>query len=207
MIPLDIASPEIASSGFELFEKLGAKFFIRFSINIVFVFLLIRLIYLPIYKNKEKIFTFIMFNIIIFLITFALNKVEMSMGAAFGLFAVFTMLRYRTEDISTTDMTYMFLMIAMGLINSVSKGSWDELILLDSIIFTATYLLESNLLIKKEISMRILYDNVELLRPENRKDLIEDIEQRMGIKVNHLDIGKVDFLRDMVQIIIYYNEK
>ena len=141
MILIDATSPELVSSGFELFDKLGAKFFIRFSINVVFVFLLIRVIYLPIYKNKEKIFTFIIFNLIIFLITFALNKVEMSMGAAFGLFAVFTMLRYRTEDISTTDMTYMFLMIALGLINSVSKGSWDELILLDSIIFAATYLL------------------------------------------------------------------
>ena len=207
MILLQATNPEVLSSGFELFDKLGAKFFLRFAVNIVFVFLFIRAIYLPIYKNKEKIFTFIIFNLIIFLITFALNKVEMSMGAAFGLFAVFTMLRYRTEDISTTDMTYMFLMIALGLINSVSKGSWDELILLDFIIFAATYLLESNILIKKEISMRIFYDNVELIRPENRKELIADIEQRMGIKVNHLDIGKVDFLRDMVQIIIYYNEK
>jgi hypothetical protein len=128
------------------------------------------------------------------------------MGAAFGLFAVFSMLRYRTEDISIKDMTYMFLLIAMGLINAVSKGSWDELILLNSLIILVTYFLESNILIKKEKSRIITYENIELIKPEKRAELMADLEARLGIKINHIIIGKVDFLRDAAFIQVFYYE-
>jgi len=128
------------------------------------------------------------------------------MGAAFGLFAVFSMLRYRTEDISIKDMTYMFLLIAMGLINAVSKGNWDELALLMFIIIVITYLLESNVLIKKEVSKIIMYENIELIKPENKSLLIADLEKRMGVKINQVTIGKIDFLRDSAQIHVFYYE-
>src|SRR5688572_3941200 len=116
---------------FSLFEKLSPKFFMRLGINLLSTFILVRFIYFPAHKSREYFFTFFIFNLVIFLITFLLNKVEMSLGAAFGLFAVFTMLRYRTEGISIKDMTYLFLVIAIGLINAVSKGGWDELILVN----------------------------------------------------------------------------
>lgn len=198
---------EIASqSGFELFDKLSSKFFIRLGIDLLSVLILIRFIYFPLYRSRENVFTFFIFNIIIFLITFLLNKVEMSMGAAFGLFAVFSMLRYRTEDISTKDMTYMFLVIALGLIMAVSKGNWDELSLISFIIILITYLLESNVLFKKEVTKIIMYENIELIKPEKRAELIADIENRMGVKINHISIGKIDFLRDAAQIHVFYNE-
>lgn len=198
---------EIASqSGFELFDKLSSKFFIRLGIDLLSVLILIRFIYFPLYRSRENVFTFFIFNIIIFLITFLLNKVEMSMGAAFGLFAVFSMLRYRTEDISTKDMTYMFLVIALGLIMAVSKGNWDELSLISFIIILITYLLESNVLFKKEVTKIIMYENIELIKPEKRTELIADIENRMGVKINHISIGKIDFLRDAAQIHVFYNE-
>lgn len=149
---LQIANEELVSTGFELFEKLNVKFWTRITIDLASVFVLVRFIYYPIYKNREFFFTFFIFNLIIFLITFLLNKVEMSMGAAFGLFAVFSMLRYRTEGISMKDMTYLFLAIAIGLITAISKGNWDELSLLNVIIIAVTYVLESNILIKKEAS-------------------------------------------------------
>jgi len=129
------------------------------------------------------------------------------MGAAFGLFAVFSMLRYRTEDISIKDMTYMFLVIAMGLINAVSKGNWDELSLLMAIIILITYLLESNVLIKKEVSKIVMYENIELIKPENRAQLVADLENRMGVKINQVTIGKIDFLRDAAQVHVFYYEK
>ena len=154
---IQIVNEETISTGFELFEKLNIKFWTRIAIDLISVFILIRFIYYPIYKNREFFFTFFIFNLIIFLITFLLNKVEMSMGAAFGLFAVFSMLRYRTEGISMKDMTYLFLAIAMGLITAVSKGNWDELSLLNLIIIAFTYLLESNLFLKKETSKIIQY--------------------------------------------------
>ena len=110
---------------YDVFNKLGLKFFIRLFINLSTVFVLINVIYVRYNKKHDFIFTYYTFNLVIFLITFLLNKVEMSMGAAFGLFAVFSMLRYRTEDILMKDMTYLFLCIALGLINAVSKGDWE----------------------------------------------------------------------------------
>lgn len=203
---LQIVNEETVSTGFALFEKLNVKFWTRIAIDLVSVFILIRFIYYPIYKNREFFFTFFIFNLIIFLITFLLNKVEMSMGAAFGLFAVFSMLRYRTEGISMKDMTYLFLAIAMGLITAVSKGNWDELSLLNLIIIVFTYLLESNLLLKKEASKVIQYENIEMIKPEFQAALITDLESRTGIKINRIAISKVDFLRDTAIIRIYYYE-
>lgn len=197
---------DAAGHAFNLFEKLGPKFFIRLAIDFVSVFILIRFIHYPIYKSKEFFFTFFIFNLIIFLITFILNKVEMSMGAAFGLFAVFSMLRYRTEGISMKDMTYLFLVIAMGLLTAVSKGNWDELSLLNLIIIAFTYALESNLLMKKESSKSIQYENIELIKPENRAELIKDLETRTGIKINRLNVTKVDFLKDTAVVKIFYYE-
>ncbi len=206
MLLLQNLSTETVESTFTLFEKLSPKFFIRLGIDLLAVIVLVRFIYFPIYRSRENVFTFFTFNIIIFLITFLLNKVEMSMGAAFGLFAVFSMLRYRTEDISIKDMTYMFLVIAMGLINAVGKGNWDELTLLMAIIIVITYLLESNVLIKKEVSKIVMYENIELIKPENKALLIADLETRMGVKINQVTIGKIDFLRDAAQLHVYYYE-
>ncbi|MBN8695531.1 MAG: DUF4956 domain-containing protein [Bacteroidetes bacterium] len=203
---LQAVNEETVGVTFDLFEKLSAKFFSRLCIDFVSVFILIRFIYYPIYKNREFFFTFFIFNLIIFLITFLLNKVEMSMGAAFGLFAVFSMLRYRTEGISMKDMTYLFLVIAMGLITAISKGNWDELSLLNGIILVFTYLLESNVLLKKEASKTIQYENIEMIKPEFRQQLILDLESRTGIKINRISINKVDFLKDTAVIRIYYYE-
>jgi hypothetical protein len=196
----------VVSESFSLFEKLSPKFFMRMGINLASMIILVRFIYFPAHKSREYFFTFFIFNLLIFLITYLLNKVEMSMGAAFGLFAVFSMLRYRTEGISIKDMTYLFLVIAIGLINAVSKGGWDEFLLINFIILTFTYLLESNLLMKKETTKIIQYENIELIKPERREDLILDLEARTGIKVNRFDIVKVDFLRDTATIIVYYYE-
>lgn len=207
MVLLQELNPEAVDTAFTLFEKLSAKFFMRLIIDFLSVVVLIRFIYFPIYKNREFFFAFFIFNLIIFLITFLLNKVEMSMGAAFGLFAVFSMLRYRTEGISMKDMTYLFLAIALGLISAVTKGNWDELILINSIILIVTYCLESNLLMKKEASKFIQYENIEMIKPEQRLDLIADLEKRTGIKINRISIDKIDFLRDTAVIRIFYFEE
>ena len=206
MVFLQVVDDETIRGTFELFNKLSPKFFIRLSVDILAVFCLIRFIYFPIYRSRENVFTFFIFNLIIFFITYLLNKVEMSLGAAFGLFAVFSMLRYRTEDISIKDMTYLFLAIAMGLINAVSKGSWDELLLLNFILIMITFLLESSILMKKEVSKVVLYENIELIKPERRQELIADLEKRTGVKINHIIIGKIDFLRDSAMVHIFYYE-
>lgn len=205
MVLLQELTEDAVNTGFTLFEKLGPKFFIRLSINLVSVFILIRFIYFPVYKNRENFFTLFIFNLIIFLITFILNKSDMSMGAAFGLFAVFSMLRYRTEGISTKDMTYLFLVIAMGLITALSKGNWIEISFINLIIIIFTFALETTIFMKKEVSQNIQYENIEMIKPELRVQLIADLESRMGIKINRISIGKIDFLKDTAIIRVYYN--
>lgn len=202
---LILLQSEIGST-FELFDKLGNKFFLRLLVDLVTVIILIRFVYLPNNRRREKIFTFMLFNVIIFLITYLLNKVEMSMGAAFGLFAVFAMLRYRTEDISTKDMTYLFLSIAIGLLNAVSKGNLDELILINVILLMVTFLLESNWIFKKEVAKMIWYEKIELIGPEHRAEMKADLELRLGLKINRIEVNKVDLLRDAAQVFIFYYE-
>ncbi len=196
----------VQAASFELFEKLSSKFFIRLFIDLVSVFVLIRLIFYKNYKKADQYLTFFAFNLVIFLITYLLNKVEMSMGAAFGLFAVFSMLRYRTESISTKDMTYLFLVIAIGLLSAISKGGWDELALLNSIILVATFLLESNWLIKKEFTKNIIYDNINLITPEKRTELLADLKKRTGFNVHRVEIQEIDFLKDATRMTIYFYE-
>ena len=169
------------------------------------MFVLIRFIYFRFHKKKEFVFTFAIFNLIIFLITFLLNKVEMSLGAAFGLFAVFSMLRYRTEGITIKDMTYLFLAIAIGLITAIIKGGWDEIIVINLIILTFTYLLESNFFIRQEYSKIVHYERIELMPLEKRDELIADLQKRTGLKIHRVSITRIDFLRDSVLLTVYYH--
>jgi hypothetical protein len=214
MILLQIAADtEIATSGLDAVLKMASKISWRLVIDISSVIILIRFIYYPIYKHRDLFFTFFIFNLIIFLISFLLNKVELSMGAAFGLFAVFSMLRYRTEDISIKDMTYLFLVIALGLVSAVIKvKNADDifenmfLIFINGIVLLITYLLESSILMRKETMKQLTYENIELIKPERREDLINDLKTRTGINIHRLSIHKIDFLKDSAVIKIYYYE-
>ncbi len=190
---------------FQLIDKLSAKFFMRLGIDLLAVLVLIRLIYYRNYRRADLFLTFFIFNLIIFLLTYMLNKVVMSMGAAFGLFAVFSMLRYRTEGISTKDMTYLFMVIAIGLISAVSKGGWDELSVLNGIILLVTWVMESGFLLKKEFSKQVYYEKIELITPEHRTELLQDLRQRTGLDVHRVEIHEIDFLKDATRMTIFYH--
>ncbi|AEI48517.1 DUF4956 domain-containing protein [Runella slithyformis] len=189
---------------FEWFNKLPEKFFVRLLVDLLTVTVLIRLIYYRIYRRTDLFLTFFGFNLIIFLITYLLNKVQMSMGAAFGLFAVFSMLRYRTEGLSAKDMTYLFIVISLGLISAIIKGSWDELGLVNGMIVLAVWLLEGNWLIKRELTKNVQYDKIELIVPERRAELIRDLRARTGLDIHRVEVQTMDFLRDSALIMIFY---
>ncbi len=189
------------------FDKLSASFFARMAIDILSVLILIRLIYYPIYHKKDFFFTFFLFNIVIFVITYLLNKVDLSMGAAFGLFAVFSLLRYRTENISAKDMTYLFVVIALGLISAVNKGTFIETSIINGIILIIAYTLDANLLIKNENTKRIQYENIELVRPENSALLLDDLRKRTGLNIHKISIDDISFLRDTATITVYYFDR
>lgn len=188
----------------ELFNKISAKFITRLIINLASAFALIRLVYYPNYRRTDLFTTFFAFNVVIFMITYLLNKVEMSMGAAFGLFAVFSMIRYRTEGISAKDMTYLFLVIAIGLISAISKGSWEELSFFSLIILVITHLLEGNWLMKKERAKTVIYDNIDLIPQQRRSDLITDLQVRTGLAIHRIEIEDIDFLKDATRLTVYY---
>ena len=197
--------------GVDAFYKISSKISWILLINLASVLILLKWIYYPIYKHRNLFFTFIIFNLIIFLITFLLNKIELSMGAAFGLFAVFSMLRFKTDDLSLKDMTYLFLAIAIGLISAITKikdtEDWLEnvfLILVNAIIIGITYLLESNIITKQEMSQSLVYENSELIKPEKHEELLLDIFNRTGIKAHRVSIQKIDVTKNAVQLTIYY---
>ncbi|MDI9863943.1 DUF4956 domain-containing protein [Flectobacillus sp. DC10W] len=199
-----LTSPQVTES-FQWIDKLPAKFFIRMGIDLLSVLVLIRLIYYKNYRRADLFLTFFVFNIIIFLLTYMLNKVVMSMGAAFGLFAVFSMLRYRTEGISAKDMTYLFMVIAIGLISAVSKGGWDELSVLNGLILFVTWLLESGLIMRKEYSKVVIYERIELITPEKQEELLQDLRTRTGLAVHRVEIHEIDFLKDATRMTIFYH--
>ena len=167
--------------------------------------ILIRGIYFRTYRRADMFLTFFAFNLIIFLITFALNQADLTMGAAFGLFAIFSMLRYRTDAISATDMTYLFLVIALGMLTSISHGTWMELVGIGAFVLGFTLLLESGILARREQAQRVQYDNITLLPVPARDALIADLRARTGLSVHRVDVREIDFLRESAQLTIYFH--
>ena len=186
--------------------QINEAFFISFAINLATILIIIMLIYYPNYKKQEMFFTYFLFNIAIFLLTFLLNKIKISMGAAFGLFAVFSMLRYRTEGISMKDMTYLFIVIAVGLMSAVQLD-YIDLGIINATIILATFIFDGNILIKREYSKLIHYENIEMVKEENHPQLIEDLKLRTGLNIHRISINRIDFLKDEARIDAYYYSK
>ena len=170
----------------------------------------IKIMHYDLYRIKDEkdyVFTFFMFNILTVFICYLLRKVPMEMGFALGLFAVFGILRYRTEAIPIRQMTYLFIVIGLSMINSLANKSisWFEILLANGIITIITYLIDRVWFSTIELTKTILYEKIELIKPENEQELIEDLKQRTGLQIVAVKIDKVDFLRDTAQIKIYYH--
>ncbi len=183
--------------------QINAVFYYSLLIDLAAVFLIIGLVYYPNYKKLDTIFTFILFNVVIFLLTFVLNKVKISMGAAFGLFAVFSMLRYRTAGIGMKDMTYLFIFIAIGLISGIQL-EYHELAIIVGIIFVIILLFDTKLILRKESSNVLRYERIEMIKPEKQAELIEELRQRTGLNIHRITINEIDFLKDTAMITYYY---
>ena len=194
--------------GIDLYDSKDLiKLLFKFSIDLIFLFIIVRLIYYRIKDEKDYVFTFFMFNILTFFICFLLRKVPMEMGFALGLFAVFGILRYRTEAIPIRQMTYLFIVIGLSMINSLANKSisWLEILLANGIITIITYLIDRVWFSTIEQTKTILYEKIELIKPENEQELIEDLKKRTGLQIVAVKVDKVDFLRDTAQIKIYYH--
>jgi len=195
--------------GIPLFDgKDFTKLIFKFGINFIFLFTIVRLIYYKIKEDKDYVFTFFMFNILTFFICFLLRKVPMEMGFALGLFAVFGILRYRTEAIPIRQMTFLFIVIGISMVNALSNKSISilELFFTNGLITLLTYLIDRVWFKSSELKKSILYEKIQLIVPEKEKELIEDLKQRTGLNIHAVSIDKIDFLRDTASITIFYNE-
>jgi hypothetical protein len=178
----------------------------RLTLDVGIASIVVWFIYYKLYKNREFVFTYYIFNVITFSMCVLLRKVPTELGFALGLFAVFGILRYRTEEIRMRDLTYMFIMIGFGIINGVAnkKVSTSELFLVNGVIAGLTAVLELPRAAQRRGSAPMLYDNLELLKPENREQMIADLGRRTGLEVVRVQVHRFDMLRDAAEITIFY---
>ena len=181
---------------------------LRTVFNLTVVIILVRYLYYRITPRKDYLFTYILISITVFFMVFLLENIKIELGFALGLFAIFGIIRYRTRQIPIREMTYLFLVIGISVINALanSKVSYAELIFTNIAVLMITYLLEKAFLLKHETKKVINYENVELVKPENRAELIKDLELRTGINIIRVEIGRIDYLRDSARVMIYYFE-
>jgi len=187
-------------------EEVNPVFIAKLIVDLVAVYILARFIYLKKHHRTDLFLTFFSFNIIVFFISYLLNRVDLSTGAAFGLFAIFSMLRYRTEGISAVDMTYLFLCIALGLVMAVSTGSFFEHLVLAGFVLLMTYLLEKGFVARRRSKMTILFEKPELAHPDRKKELIDELVKRTGLKIFQVEVGDIDYLKDAVVLQVHYEE-
>lgn len=191
----------------ELFNQKDLfKLFIRFLIDFSFTFVIIRVLYFAANRRKDYLFTFFVFNLLTFFICFLLRKVPMELGFALGLFAVFGILRYRTEPIPIKEMTYLFIVIGLAMINALAnkKISWAELMFVNSTILLVTLSFEKLWFNNEVQTKNVIYERIDLIKKESRLEMISDLRQRTGLDIVKVQIGKIDFLRDVATVTIFY---
>ncbi len=184
-----------------------SNFLISFAFNLLVAIALVRFIYYPSTHNKRYVLTFLAFNTVIFFVLRFMTSIEIGIGVGFGLFAIFTILRYRTDPIPVREMTYMFLIAAIPVMNSASADAslWPHLVSANLLILVIMYLLEKGWGFHYESSKRIIYEKIELVRPDRRSELLSDLEDRTGLKIKRISIGKINFLKDTAAITIHFD--
>ena len=179
---------------------------IRFGFNLSIAYIIIKLIYQRSHSNNlDFVFTYFMFNSLIFFFAFLLSNITINMGFAFGLFAVFAILRYRTDPIPIKEMTYLFIVITIGVINALSGAevSYAALLFTNIALVGLTYVLETYWQNNKLILRTVQYEIIENIKPENHDKLRLDLEDRIGMPIIKFEIHRINFLRDTVRISIY----
>ena len=194
------------------FESLFSNIFIRFSFNLFIAFVIIKLIYHRDYKGNDFVFTYFMFNTLIFFFAYILGNLDINMAFGFGLFAVFAILRYRTDPIPIKEMTYLFIVITIGVINALSGNQvvFIELLFANVTIVLLTFLLErhwvNNLPDNGLSSKTVVYNNMEMIKPDNHQGLIDELAQKTGLSIVSCKIGRLNFVENQVNVKLYYKE-
>lgn len=201
-------------------QKVG-ELGIRFAINLVVCWLLVHFFYYRKSRRRDYYFTFMIFSSAMLTLLYIMGNVEVGVGLTLGLFAIFGVIRYRTETVPIREMTYLFVIIALAAVNGLaplyqvvdlatsphyvlSWGNVGVMALVNALIVLLVWVLESERLVKHTTTKLVLYDRIELIVPEKREELISDLEKRLGVKVDNVEIGHVDFLKDAAFIKVFY---
>lgn len=179
---------------------------LRFGINLVAILILVRVIYYTTHKNKDYLYTFILFNVLIFIICILLSSTKIKTGFAFGMFAIFSIIRYRTVTVPIKEMGYFFTAVGLGLLNSLADTNDNYILILafNLIILILTLLLDKFVGLKHENVKEIVYERIDLIRSEKRQEMLEDLQKRTGLPIHKVEIRNVNFLRDTANIFAYY---
>ncbi|MFK7731873.1 MAG: DUF4956 domain-containing protein [Pseudomonadales bacterium] len=185
-------------------STLGTFFIVRLLINTASVIVLVRFCYYPYSRHRAHAMSFVLFGTGVFIVTALLHSADISMGFAFGLFAVFSMLRYRTESITIKEMTYLFLVISIALLSGVGQMTWWELCLLNGLICLMAYFSETSAILPILHDREILYENVANIAPDNKQALIADLREKTGLDIQFVETLSVDYLRDTARLKIHF---
>ena len=182
------------------------KLLLRLAINFVFLTIIIRYIYYKTTQRKDYLFTYYLIGFIIFFICFSMRKLDIDTGMGLGLFAIFSIIRYRTSQIDIKEMTYLFIVIGLSVVNSLAskKISMIELGIVNVFILIMTYVLEYKWLLKNETSKTILFENIALININKENELKAELEKRTGLSINRVEVGDLNFLNDTAQVRIFY---
>jgi hypothetical protein len=188
---------------------LTIDFLLGFLLNLFVALIIVRFIYYPKTQDKHFVFTFMAFNTVIYFVLSLLVKSEIGVGVGFGLFAIFHFLRYRTDPIPIREMTYLFIIMALPVMNSscMLQTNWALLLLANSLVILTLWLLEKGWGFHYQTSQKIIYENIELIVPSRRAELIADLEQRIGQKISSVTVGNIDFLHDTATLQVSYPEQ
>lgn len=205
---------EYGSQGFSGPDFMGIPIFqddaliqllIRFGFNMLICWIIIRYFYYRKNGRREFLFTFTLFAVTIFMLIFLLDSVKLQIGMALGLFAIFGIIKYRTEQVSIREMTYLFVIIGLSVINGLAMTiSISEVVVANLIFIAVIALLESKRFIKHTATKAILYEKIEMIKPEFYAEMKADLEERTGLEIINFEVGHIDFLRDIAFVKIYY---
>ena len=188
---------------------LMTDFLLGFLLNLLVAIIIVRFIYYPKTLDKHFVFTFLAFNTVIYFVLSLLVKSEIGVGVGFGLFAIFHFLRYRTDPVPIREMTYLFVIMALPVMNSsgMLETNWALLLLANGLVVLTLWLLERGWGFRYQTSQKITYENIALIVPSRRAELFADLEQRIGQKISSVTVGNIDFLHDTATLQVFYPEQ
>lgn len=179
------------------------------ALNLVVALVIVRLIYAPSNQEKRFVFSFLALNTVVYFVLGLLTSVELSLGVGFGLFAIFSVLRYRTEETPIREMTYIFVLLALPVMNAVimPTGAFAQLLLANGVVVVVLFALERGWGFRFEASSQVIYERIELIQPGRYEELLSDLRARTGLPVTRVTVGRIDFLRDSAELTLFYDPR